>query len=69
MVPLPNLRLLLWPELRFDAGWPVSCPERFLTILTYEQKPVAAKKIYGLDLPPQDVGAVFDAVNTQTLEA
>ncbi|GAB3283575.1 hypothetical protein GCM10027449_26740 [Sinomonas notoginsengisoli] len=29
-------------------------PDRFLTLLTYEQKLIAAKKVYGLDLPPYE---------------
>lgn len=32
----------------------VAHPERFMTLLTYEQKAIAAKKVYGLDLPPQE---------------
>ena len=29
-------------------------PDRFLTIVTYEQKAEMARAVYGLELPPQD---------------
>lgn len=29
-------------------------PERFFTLLTYEQKTIAAKDAFGIDLPPYD---------------
>lgn len=32
----------------------VAYPKRFLTLLTYEQKTIAAKKVFGLDLPPYE---------------
>lgn len=41
-------------ELLLSKVLSVWCPERFLTLLTYEQKTMAAKAVYGLDLPPYD---------------
>lgn len=41
-------------ELLLSKVLSVMHPERFLTLLTYEQKTLAAKKVFGIDLPPYD---------------
>jgi hypothetical protein len=41
-------------ELLLSKVLSVVYPKRFLTLLTYEQKTIAAKDVYGLDLPPYD---------------
>lgn len=41
-------------ELLLSKVLSVVYPERFLTLLTYEQKTIAAKDVYGLDLPAYD---------------
>lgn len=41
-------------ELLLSRVLSVMYPERFLTLLTYEQKLIAARDVYGLDLPPYD---------------
>ncbi len=41
-------------ELLLSKVLSVAYPERFLTLLTYEQKAIAAKAVYGIDLPPYD---------------
>jgi hypothetical protein len=33
-------------------------PERFLSIVTYDQKAFMAKTVYGLDLPPRDAASI-----------
>lgn len=41
-------------ELLLSKVLSVVYPERFLTLLTYDQKTIAAKDVYGIDLPPCD---------------
>lgn len=41
-------------ELLLSKVLSVMYPERFLTLLTYEQKTIAARDVYGIDLPPYD---------------